>query len=328
MNYRHTWGQLKGTVGVPIGLDAGHANLLPRVNEACEVLWNAGDWVGKFQRYKLKINGTPGRACFITWPRFVETIEAARLCDAPLGVRNAQFEFVEHATGDLDRAFSVLLGDRQEVCSFDDMDEDGRLHRIQVETHLSADNDGRVLLLGLDPNGHRVRTVQNGVMADGEVVVFNAAAAPLTVSNFAKLTGVQFLTNPRAGRVTLYQVNENGGEKPLAVYDPDEEVPVYRRSVLSGARGGGAQTLLVLARMRFQPVKRDTDYVQISSVTAIKNMLVALQKRDNGKLQEAAAYQQLAINALDDELKQYRGAGPGRVMRFADAGAPSGVNVM
>jgi hypothetical protein len=135
-----------------------------------------------------------------------------------------------------------------------------------------------------------------------------------TLNNFSVLTGVQFLTPNRHGNFTLTQINEDSSTKILSVYEPDEDVPVYRRSVLNGVRPEG-EALLALARMRYRPVRGDRDYVQIGNVTAISNMLIALQKRDNGRLQEYAAYRQLAVDALDKELRQFRGAGATRPAR-------------
>src|ERR1700744_3676087 len=103
---RKTWGQVKDFVGIPIGMCASNPSLLPLVNEASEILWNEGDWVGKIGRYKLRVSRDCRGNHFITWPAQIETIEALTNCQTPIAVHNIYAEFISNGWGNLDTANS------------------------------------------------------------------------------------------------------------------------------------------------------------------------------------------------------------------------------
>lgn len=345
--YRQTYGSVKDTIGIPIGMCGTDPQLLPLVNEACQLLWNAGDYIHKFARYRLRL--TQNCQCYtvITWPTEVETIEAMEMCGSPIGVRTVYFEFAGNVgpralgagygpgygyggNGDWGGVgVERLLGDRQEVCTMEDVQSGGG-KKIKAYNSLPADDGAQIILLGYDDSLNWIRTLQNGVYADGEALTLNAATPPETTNFFSSITGVQFSTTPRNGDVTITQVNTLSGntERWLSTYAYNEEIPIYRRSVLSGGfnyvnNGENGQptcypSVTALCRLRYIPIRFDSDYMQIGNISALKEMLLSLQKRSNGKFQDAEAYKMRATKALDDELRQYQGVGPKKIVNWTN----------
>jgi len=332
MSQRVTWGSIKDIVGQPVGLDSCNKNLLPMVNEGISILWNAGDWVGKNQVYKIRVTADCHHNKCITWPRQVETIEAINLCNRPIGVRTQYFEFQNNAVGEIGRGNpggypgyrhrnSVpLLGDRSEVVVNQEIIPGGKRLRVYTER---IETTGRILLLGYDDNGNWIRTQPiGGQWTDGEYLTLSNSPAT-TLNNFSQITGVQFDTTPRNGNTYLYSVDQNNVEMQLASYDYAVDVPVFRRSILGNVPSyqtdDGEWTgafVSALVKTRFMPVIFDTDYPQIGNVAALKLILQYIYKRDNDKIQDAEMYRQDAIQILNDELKQYNGQGSTKTIQF------------
>lgn len=323
MSYRKTWGQVKEYIGRPIGLGSGSRDLLPMYNRAAEALWNAGDWVGKFQIYKFKVSGDCHGNQYITFPFQVETVEAMQICNQMLGIRNQAFEFIENATGDLTQKTkgwltTGLVGDRSEVCTFLDINRGSK--KVKAYNSLPTDNGKQIIIMGYDDNNNWIRTLVGGSYVDGEYLTLNAGTPPTTTNFFSQITGVQFSSTPRDGYVYITEVDTLNGntERTIATYDYDIEIPVFRRVVITGLGTDSCDCVTALCRMRFVPVRSDRDYLQIGNTEAIESYLIYLQKRDNGLFQEAEGFRAEAIRALNDELNQYKGIAPKKMASFAN----------
>lgn len=319
MSYRKTWGELKEAAGSPVGLCGTNANLLPYANEAVESLWSEGDWIGKHQRYKIRVTSNcRGNRC-ITWPTQIEAIEAVSICNQPIGVRNQFFEFMSNAVGQLECSGLSLLGDRSETCVNHDISTEAK--RLKIYTQRIESNQ-TVRLLGYDENGLWIRTQVSGVWEDGEIL--DLSASPATTTHYFSVgspTGVQFSSDSRNGEVYFYSLDDDAQEIQLATYQYNELIPIFRRSILSGLRYTGeenqaCQCVTILARMRFQAFKNDYDYVQIGNISALKSMIQYLWKRDNSKPDEAAYYRAEAVRLMNNELKQYNGYGAIKRINF------------
>lgn len=347
--YRNTYGNIKNTVGVPVGLSGQNPILIHQVNDAIKTLFDEGEWVGKIVRYKMRVVAGCRGNLYITWPNEVETIEALEQCGQPIGVRNLYFGFIENAVGGLERqnqnsiagwgygwnrgGRGKLLGDRQEVCTQEDVSPGGG-KKIKAYNQLGADDGTQIILLGYDDNQQWIRTQVNGVWTDGEYLTLNVTNPPITQNFFSSITGVQFSITPRNGYVNIAQVDtlNSDAESLISSYAYNESIPVYRRSILTGFQYNWdnvcCNTVTALCRLRWMPVYYDTDYIQIGNLVALKNMLISQQKRDNGKPQDAETYRTMAIRELNNELRSYQGLGPKKVVSVQARNLwSSGVNV-
>ena len=63
----------------------------------------------------------------------------------------------------------------------------------------------------------------------------------------------------------------------------------------------------VLAKLRFIPVAKDNDWIQIGNLPAIKEMVMSIQKAEKNLWDEAEVYENRALRELGKELVDYEG---------------------
>lgn len=283
------------------------------VNEAIERLLAKGKWVGTTQKYQVCTYG----GC-LTWPRQFEAIEAVAICKSPINIRNEWFEFNEMGWGlrTSDDEMADQLYDRGMACAFDDIH--GTDKKIKVYCDIDEAPTPEILLQGYDENGNWIRTLVSGAYVDGEYVTPTAAGA-LTTNKFTSLTGVQ--KEITDGPIRLYEYNTGDAtQRALAIYEPDETRPVYRRSLIAGLSKVKScpgttdttcnkKTVTVIAKMAFLPARLDTDWLLISSIPALRAMCQCLRKEENNLWDEAKKYESEAVMILDEQLQSYMGDG-------------------
>ncbi len=64
-----------------------------------------------------------------------------------------------------------------------------------------------------------------------------------------------------------------------------------------------------MAKMDFIPARKDTDYLLIGNLAAIKDEVQSIRKLENNLFEEAMAWEANAIRELQNELETYRGHG-------------------
>lgn len=290
------------------------------VNEAVQRLLTKGIWWGTFQRYTCCTNS----GCLV-WPRQFATIEQVAVCNQPVRIRNNWFEFMENGIGLRDgncnsengncrsACDGMQLFDRGNVCAFADII--GTNKKIKVYADVAEDAGAKILLQGYDENNNWIRTEVDGEWVDGEYVTISTT--PQTSTKFFRsLTGVQKpLTN---GFVRLYEYDTDElTQRAIAIYEWDELIPWYRRSFINGLPttccGSDEDCedvkVTVQAKMEFFPARKDTDYLLIGNIPAIKLSIMALKKEEANLLGEAEGYWMSAERELQKELEHYRGHG-------------------
>lgn len=284
------------------------------LNEAVLRLLPYGAWRGTEVRYRIcTIN-----SC-ITWPRQVEAIRAFALCDAPVRIRSHWYEFLDYGPGQLfadDCRNQALYADRGLACAFDDICGEGK--RIRVYADLPDVDAGKTILLqGYDKYRNPVLTEDGDV--NGELVTLASPWVDTdTIWMPGGLTGVQ--KQLTKGPVRLFELDTvTALQRPLAIYEPDETNPEYRRGMVPGLSNRGAcchpnspancasTTITVLAKLRFIPVRNETDYLLIGNTAAIKDMCQSIRYREDNQIQLAVAYEQSAVAVLERELSDFHG---------------------
>lgn len=304
-----------------LGLNPESPAFVAILNEATQRLLSRGTWVGTYGRYRIcTFNGC------LTWPRQFETIEAVALCDVALVIRNQWFEFMEQGAGlqggncNCDGGWQLF--DRGNVCTFDDIRGTGK--QVRVYADVAEDADAKILLLGYDDDGNWIRTFVDGVWIDGEQVAVSTTPVNST-KNFSSLVNVQKpVTN---GSVRLYEFNtDDSTQRALAVYEPDETLPSYRRSYVGGISNlnncgcvpntdpdsCSQKTVTVMAKLAFIPVVNDTDYLLIGNVPALKEMCRAVRFGEQDSplaMQQAQTAEARAIAEVNAELVSWLGSG-------------------
>lgn len=288
------------------------------LNEAMVRLLPRGQWRGTVVRYRF----CPTANC-ITWPRQIESILAFAICNWPGEIRSHWYEYLGNGPGQIDASWCSggKLLDRGLAVAFDDICGEDKKIRVYLDN--PSDAGKTILLQGYDENRNWVLTDDGaGGIHNGELVTLQAMPTTYvdtdTVWMPGGLVGVQ--KQLTKGAVRLYELDTTTAlQRPLAIYEPDELTPEYRRSVVPGLSSSspccGADaactqpTVTVLAKLKFVPVRAETDYLLISNIAALKDMCQAIKKRENNLVTEAMLYEASAVAVLEQELSNFHGDG-------------------
>lgn len=315
------------------GLRANDSRVVDYINRSIERLLPKGKWVGTIIRYRICIN-----ADCITWPRQIETIEAFAIEGRPRNVRNGWFEFLESGQGILKSTSNngnqlVDRGDGH--VTFDDITA-GSWGYVRIYTDLPESSGKYITILGYDENGNWIRTLDGTEYIDGLKVAIQTSPATITTTTqkFSRITGViKSLTN---GNVRLYEFNGTSNVRALAIYEPDEELPSYRRSYVPGLRNinqgtGDCQkaSVEIAGKLRYIPVSKENDFLIIGNLRALEESVRGLRAFENELIDKAYAFEARAVGMLDQELQNHNGDGAVVQVRFErDVGAAEVENVV
>lgn len=309
-----------------LGIPALDPRFTALANQAqIELLERPEKWWGSIQTYLV---------CAIdenfTWPRQFAAIEQFSVCGSPVPVRNQWYEFQSNGpgrgrhcvdpagpNGGLWRDWNLEAVDRGTACCFSDIIPAGKKIAVYVDVAEAA--GASILLQGYDDNGNWIRTNPGGTWQDGETLAVSVSGPVYSVSNFSALTGTQ--KPPSNGNWRLYEYTvATGSQRALAVYEPDETVPMYRRSHVRGLKHVNCcssssssssscppKTILVVAKMAHIDMVNPTDYAVIQSIPAFKEMMQAIQKQDDGFFDDARKLETSAIARLQAQLKHFTG---------------------
>lgn len=307
------------TIAKALGVCSADARIPGYVNEAADRLLQVDLWRGCYLRYRVCVN----QNCLV-WPRQLETIEAYAICESPGVVRNQWFDFLGSGFGlsSGNSGWAYNLMDRGEVSTYDEFN--GTASKVRVYGTVSADNGQLITLQGYSAtDGQWIRTFVSGEWIDGEQVVISTTPT-LSVNQFMKPGPVRVIKPVTQGNVLLYEYDTVTGlpMKQIAQYEPDETLPLYRKSLLPGLDQLGncntchttadscqSKYVTVMAKMRFVPVGRETDFCVIGNVNALKLEVMAVLKEERNLMPEAALYHTKAVGLLREELKAYNGSG-------------------
>jgi hypothetical protein len=287
------------------------------INEAQHRLLISGTWWDTTARFRICTYG----GC-VTMPRQIATIEAVAMCGRPVPIRDFWFEFLENGSG--------LRG--QNCCSCwpeaimkghfpTIVDIVGVTSKVLAVCDLQADVGAKVTILGYDINGNWIRTQQNGVWTDGEVITLTASPGTQSVNYFSSVTDVQ-ASGSMNGQWWLYQYDPiTTSQILLGNYQYDEGRPNYARyyfpsiyNLAAGVPTGQKFAVDIIGKKEFIGVKEPTDYMIISNIAALKEMAMAMIKsqdeQDGVKSNTILmAGQRMAEKVLNDELDHYLGQG-------------------
>lgn len=289
-------------------------------NKAVRRLLPKGKWKGTYQRYSICTNA----GCLV-WPRQIETIEAVSVCNSPGVVRNQWFEFNPNGPGifKTGNCNGNQLVDRGQVCTFEDIVPSNK--QLRVYCDLAADLGKTITFRGYDDNFNIILTSNGDI--EGETVTL-ANPFVVTTHPFFWHSITQVIKDVTKGVVRVYEYDTVAlTQRLIAIYEPDETLPVYRRSYFPPANvtstGGTCDRVNVdvMAKLRFIPVRKDSDFIMIENLAAICEMIRAIRKFENNLVQEGMIYEALAVKYLNEELQNYLGDGT-RTAIHVDGMAP------
>ncbi len=295
--------------------------------------------------------GTWGRFQFcltegcITWPRQIATIESVAVNGYSIPIRNGWFEFLEAVglqsdasscgDGSCNWPFGNICGgtqlyDRGNACTFADIRGDNK--QIKVYADVTESPNSKILLQGYDDNKNWIRTQVNDTWIDGELVALSTTPQ-LSTKYFSSLVAAQKLdTN---GAIRLYEYDTvNLTQRAIAIYEPTETNPSYRRSLIPGLSNSGGecetQQVTVMAKLEYIPAKVDNDWLLIGNLPALKDMCQSIKFAECQVFDDAVKYEARAVQCLRRELSHYRGHGAVNPVRLVprNVGGPGILNIV
>jgi hypothetical protein len=317
-----------------LGICATHPALAPWTNNAQERLLNKGHWINTTVR--VAMCATSG--C-VTLPVQVATLEKAAICGRPIPVHDIYFEFLEGGWGTRNGSnASCASGTGSGTCGgggscgIQEADYRGRFptqsdiiplkKQLNFVCDFSTDVGKTVLALGYDDNGNWIRTQQNGIYQDGELIALAQSAGTNSVNNFSLITDIQLPGN-MDGQSWLYEYDTVALTRRLiSHYQYFETRPSYPRYFIPSinacqlAANLSCPSMLIeaIVKLAFIPVKNPTDYLIIENLPAMQEMMVGIKNAENeedgvkrqGIIESATAS---AVNLLNEEADHYLGSG-------------------
>ena len=306
------------------------------INRACQRLLEEGTWVGTTQRYRFCAEN----GCIVL-PRQLETVLAAAVCTTPIVIRNSWFEFLGNGTYLMDDCnggwgCGSSLVDRDEVASFSNVIGTDKMLAVYADVTEAA--GAKIILQFYDSNAQWVRTKPGTEWIDGEEITIGAAGAYVLSTKSVMANGfVRAIKPVTNGTVRLYEYDTvNATYRPLAYYEPDETIPVYRRSLVPGLHTSSSsdcqsKSVTVIAKHRFIPVAKDNDFLPIGHVEAIRMAVQSIWKSENNMPAEAALYMyggidpltgariEGAVPVLQKQLRHFKGHGEIQPIKMVNA---------
>jgi len=316
---------VKPNVAKMLSMASTDSRVVGYINEAQERLMYKGKWPGTYIRYSLtQSNGA------ITWPRQLETIESVAVAGVSGKVRDSWFEFLEAGPGllDTDSGDSLTLVDRGEACTFSDIDiSDDVDKKLRIKFNV-ADEAKTMILQGYNEDGEWIRSDDGGTIIDGEKVTLPGSAATEvdTTNKFQIISAV--IKDVTKYNVTMWEVEATGteSERLIAEYEPGEEKPWYRRSLIPGLPDvNTTQTVTIVGKARFIPAVNDNDWLFINYESPIKEMVMSIKHAENNMIQEAEMFELRAVRLLNEQLMHFLGDGAVVAPRIAGIRTASGV---
>lgn len=302
-----TFGDLQnGAVGRSSGMDVSGYDFLKYSNDAVRQLINRGNWWSSV----MPMVGCV-RSGVITWPRGVATILGLNFCDRQAVLSNRWYQFMQPDSRhrqwahDFNRAgWHGQL--RVESASTSPVFNPIAAEGFNIRTYVTdkADAGKTITYYGTDVNGQPVfSTRADNTIQEGEQVTLAVPFAD-TVNNFRHISRVvKDVTNRD---VVAYQNSvAQGMMLDLARYQPTETSPQY---VTTQVRGHGCnegcnRQVEALVKVNFIPFQFPDDLVQIDNEDAIRDMLLAIRKKEQGDIAGSVAYETSAIRELNFQMK-------------------------
>lgn len=251
-------------------------------NRAHGILLDHGSWWGT----EMEANLALLESCVVL-PSCVQTLMGVRGCDTPIALENEWYRLTpgfnpQRWAGDCGGE-GLWFEYRDNVPSFQQL---FKKSIIRWFANSSRDYGKHVKVIGYDKNGTWVRTVQNGVMQDGEVVTL---ATPF-VDTITEWISVTALIKDETEDAVRGFSHPFGSDvlTPFGLYHYWETRPSYQRWKIIGYNGLSQphccpkNQVVARVKLQFIPVKYDDDLFLIQNRQAMEYAVQAVKAIDDG----------------------------------------------
>lgn len=293
---------------------------LQYLNSATQRLLHRGKFWGSYARYRISVTSQ-----LLTLPPYIDTIEAIALSRIPLPLREYWCEFLETGWGTRDDSLQntgisecLLRGNFPTIVDITTPSV------LFAYCDLLDDVDKAPLILGYDANGNWVRTQDPVTFEwhDGEYIELDQLPGVLSTTVFSQITDIQ-VPSSMEGQWFLYLGSVSG--TLLGRYQYWETRPSWKRYTVPFNDTGNLFVELV-GKKSFVPVRKDTDYLVIGNLAALKLAMMAVKSEEeynfglasmlwNGGTDKRTGQQVIgAMQELNSELDHHLGSGATRTI--------------
>lgn len=261
------------------GLCSGSEEFTAILNEAMRRLDRRGSFFDSEQLVRLCVYS----GC-ITWPRYVGTVLGIRPCNCgPMEIRNNWYSIMGPSTC----AFRCThtMHDAGTAPAYNEITgETGKYLRAYI-TKLE-DAGRKMTFFGIDPGNQPLQEKINGVWQQGITLTLQA---PYIQSSqlVQRITSVTRETTQANVLVYEYEPAAPNSMTDLALYEPGETNPRYRRSIIKNfcslpsscpeTDGVRYRTIEALVKLQFIEVLNDRDFLPLDNLDAIKLAIQAIR---------------------------------------------------
>lgn len=271
----------------PIGFD----KLLDKMTEAEELLANKGQWDPRVGSVDILTD----QFHYVTLPYYVEEILALNICNRPAVFNNQWFEYHLNGPGSWYVPCNSWTKVPGKVCTFRDVNFAQKLAAIP---DLSSDT-------GIDMRGYgwyqgkRIMTQEGAVMVDGFPINVSMSGAITPTAPFVDI--IDRITKARSnGFIKLLGFDSSHNlQNTIGYYLPDETEPQYTRIRI----GRQSTHVRIKYRKAVRRITKLTDPIHLGSKTGFVHMMKAVKLLNDGKYQEAATEEAVAVRLTEDEQR-------------------------
>jgi hypothetical protein len=319
-----TFGDVKQDRGIMriAGFAPDSLDFAQLVNASTRMFMRRGDFPGTLQPIYVCMRG----GC-VVWPRYVQTVRALSPCNANVKAENMWGSFLPRDKGapwrqglrwTTGRDCSAAMINQGRSSVYQDIQGDGRY--LRAYNRFNLDNGKTMLVFGTDNNGQPLThfDVTSNAWYPGIQLVFGAPYVQSTI--FVRSIDYVLLPDIQ-GPINFYAYYAAGDVlEDLAQYDPGDTRPSFERTRIQlpgyagtggvGVSPGGCQSqtccrsgVNALVKLRFFPVRYDTDLIPIDNLDALKIMIQAQRFGEAGDIENKRLFQADAINELNNQLR-------------------------
>jgi hypothetical protein len=259
----------------------------------------------------------------ITMPRDVKTVLAASIaypactaglggcgpgCTSILSVKSRWYEMLPGGpVGFIPCAQNVLMDLGTGFSTFADPSSTAPLTLRLYADIPQATSEGYIVIKGEDTNGNLPFSYVNGTYINGQTLQIPVQGEPYhDTPQMWQFIGS--ITKPQTvGRLRLYGVDALGNQTQLAMWEPDELNPDYRRYLITWTGPELPAILTVLAKRRFMWTTLPYSDLLIANIGALELALQALKFERTGAYDQASAAWNQAFAVLDTDARDTDG---------------------
>lgn len=313
--YRSQLQDARNDIGIKnvAGKCANSAEFSDLINRVTRRLLKRGAWWGSEVVVKLCVYG-----CDIVWPRYVGTVMGIRTCcGGQMEIKNNWYSILgPHHGHSIGWHSDLHMTDNGTAPCYSEISGNtGKFIRYHIVKN--EDVGKTITFFGKQYGAQPLQELVNGVWQMGQTLIAVPPVAPPAVSytqTTTLVTKIEEVTRQATqGMTYLYEVDPTTGLlRDLAVYEPNETNPQYRRSTIHGINalpsytdsyGRKVRTIEALVKLEFVPVVNDRDFLLVDDFDALAMGIKALRLEEADDAQNAEIYFTKAIRELNFESR-------------------------